>query len=120
MLIGRATEPQSEALYHNPMYRGLSRKQLLELSSFVSQGENKAVVVSVVVSLCQYSLCYVFLGTFLARERVAALYQFVRQSLVDGWQPFELVVPGGRKLKEDEDVPLNECNLVRKQGAHKS
>ncbi|XP_012692734.2 UBX domain-containing protein 6 [Clupea harengus] len=51
-------------------------------------------------------------GTFLARERVAALYQFVRQSLVDGWQPFELVVPGGRKLKEDEDVPLNECNLV--------
>ncbi|KAG7488202.1 hypothetical protein MATL_G00030150 [Megalops atlanticus] len=51
-------------------------------------------------------------GTFLARERVAALYQFVRESLADGWQPFELVGPGGQKLKEDEEVALNECSLV--------
>ncbi|KAJ8419018.1 hypothetical protein AAFF_G00005170 [Aldrovandia affinis] len=51
-------------------------------------------------------------GTFLARDRLATLYQFVRESLVDGWQPFELVAPGGQKLKEDEEVPLNECSLV--------
>ncbi|XP_018583825.1 UBX domain-containing protein 6 [Scleropages formosus] len=51
-------------------------------------------------------------GTFLARERVAALYKFVRESLVDGWQPFELVAPGGQKLKDDEEVAFNECSLV--------
>ncbi|XP_076133902.1 UBX domain-containing protein 6 [Alosa pseudoharengus] len=51
-------------------------------------------------------------GTFLARERVSALYQFVRESLVDDWQPFELMAPGGRKLNEDEDIALNECSLV--------
>nr|XP_023699902.1 UBX domain-containing protein 6 isoform X1 [Paramormyrops kingsleyae] len=50
-------------------------------------------------------------GTFLAREPVAALYEFVRESLVDGWQPFELMAPGGQKLKDDETL-LNECNLV--------
>uniref|UniRef100_A0AAR2LEX2 UBX domain-containing protein 6 n=1 Tax=Pygocentrus nattereri TaxID=42514 RepID=A0AAR2LEX2_PYGNA len=52
-------------------------------------------------------------GTFLAWERVAALYQFVRDLLENGWQPFELLAPGGQKLKEDEDMALNECNLVR-------
>ncbi|KAG9343229.1 hypothetical protein JZ751_014208 [Albula glossodonta] len=51
-------------------------------------------------------------GTFLARERVAALFQFVRESLADGWQPFELVAPGGHRLKEEEEVALNECSLV--------
>ncbi|KAG5851294.1 hypothetical protein ANANG_G00091570 [Anguilla anguilla] len=51
-------------------------------------------------------------GTFLARERVASLYQFVREALLDGWQPFELVAPGGQKLKEEEEVALNECGLV--------
>ncbi|MFT7808723.1 UBX domain-containing protein 6 isoform X1 [Arapaima gigas] len=51
-------------------------------------------------------------GTFLARERIAALYKFVRESLVDGWQPFDLVAPGGQKLKEDEEVAFNECSLV--------
>ncbi|XP_048832241.1 UBX domain-containing protein 6 isoform X2 [Brienomyrus brachyistius] len=50
-------------------------------------------------------------GTFLAREPVAALYEFVRESLVDGWQPFELMAPGGQKLNDDETL-LNECNLV--------
>lgn len=51
-------------------------------------------------------------GTFLARDRVASLYQFVREALLDGWQPFELVAPGGQKLKEEEEVALNECGLV--------
>ncbi|KAL7854559.1 hypothetical protein SRHO_G00167490 [Serrasalmus rhombeus] len=51
-------------------------------------------------------------GTFLAWERVAALYQFVRDLLENGWQPFELLAPGGQKLKEDEDMALNECNLA--------
>lgn len=39
------------------------------------------------------------------------MYQFVRDSLENGWQPFELVAPGGQKLKDDESA-LNECNLV--------
>ncbi|XP_016129258.1 UBX domain-containing protein 6 isoform X1 [Sinocyclocheilus grahami] len=51
-------------------------------------------------------------GTFLAWERVAALYQFVRDSLENGWQPFELMAPGGQKLKDDEELALNECNLA--------
>ncbi|XP_030640306.1 UBX domain-containing protein 6 isoform X2 [Chanos chanos] len=51
-------------------------------------------------------------GTFLARERVSVLYQFVRECLVDDWQPFELMAPGGQKLKEEEEVALNECNLA--------
>lgn len=40
------------------------------------------------------------------------MYQFVRDSLENGWQPFELVAPGGQKLKDDEEFALNECNLV--------
>ncbi|XP_051551496.1 UBX domain-containing protein 6-like [Myxocyprinus asiaticus] len=51
-------------------------------------------------------------GTFLAWERVAALYQFVRDSLENGWQPFELVAPGGQKLKDDDELALNECSLA--------
>uniref|UniRef100_A0A673J2D7 UBX domain-containing protein 6 n=1 Tax=Sinocyclocheilus rhinocerous TaxID=307959 RepID=A0A673J2D7_9TELE len=51
-------------------------------------------------------------GTFLAWERVAALYQFVRDSLENGWQPFELMAPGGQKLKDEEELALNECNLA--------
>ncbi|CAL8309013.1 unnamed protein product [Lota lota] len=51
-------------------------------------------------------------GTFYAWDRVPALFQFVRESLVDGWQPFELIAPGSQKLKEAEDVALAECNLV--------
>ncbi|XP_067086355.1 UBX domain-containing protein 6 [Osmerus mordax] len=50
-------------------------------------------------------------GTFLAWERVSALFQFVREALVDGW-PFDLIAPGGLKLQEDEEVALNECSLV--------
>ncbi|MCI4383541.1 hypothetical protein PGIGA_G00027560 [Pangasianodon gigas] len=51
-------------------------------------------------------------GTFLAWDKVAVVYQFVRDSLENGWQPFELMAPGSQKLKEDEEVALNECNLV--------
>ncbi|KAG1939691.1 UBX domain-containing protein 6 isoform X1 [Pimephales promelas] len=51
-------------------------------------------------------------GTFLAWEKVTALYQFVRDSLENGWQPFELVAPGGQKLKDDDTLALNECNLA--------
>lgn len=54
-------------------------------------------------------------GTFLAWEKVAALYQFVRDWLENGWQPFELMAPGGQKLKDDESMALNECNLVGKE-----
>ncbi|KAM9460830.1 UBX domain-containing protein 6 [Clarias gariepinus] len=51
-------------------------------------------------------------GTFSAWEKVAVLYQFVRDSLENGWQPFELMAPGNQKLKEDEDMAINECNLA--------
>ncbi|XP_076880613.1 UBX domain-containing protein 6 [Brachyhypopomus gauderio] len=51
-------------------------------------------------------------GTFLAWDKVSALYEFVRDSLENGWQPFELFAPGGQKLREDEDMALNECNLI--------
>ncbi|CDQ73456.1 unnamed protein product [Oncorhynchus mykiss] len=51
-------------------------------------------------------------GTFLAWDKVSVLFQFVRDSLVDGWQPFELVAPGGHKLQEDLELALNECSLV--------
>ncbi|KAJ8378566.1 hypothetical protein AAFF_G00238710 [Aldrovandia affinis] len=46
-------------------------------------------------------------STFLAQEGVAALFQFVHKSLVDSWQPFELVAPGGHRLREEE-VAQNE------------
>lgn len=51
-------------------------------------------------------------GTFYAWDRLPVLFGFVRESLVDGWQPFELIAPGGQKLQESEDVALVECNLV--------
>ncbi|KAM4548486.1 UBX domain-containing protein 6 [Odontesthes bonariensis] len=51
-------------------------------------------------------------GTFYAWDRLPVLFAFVRESLADGWQPFELIAPGGQKLQESEDVALAECNLV--------
>uniref|UniRef100_A0A8C2X7F5 UBX domain-containing protein 6 n=1 Tax=Cyclopterus lumpus TaxID=8103 RepID=A0A8C2X7F5_CYCLU len=51
-------------------------------------------------------------GTFYAWDRLPVLFAFVRESLVDGWQPFELIAPGSQKLKETEEVALAECNLV--------
>ncbi|MBN3315551.1 UBXN6 protein, partial [Atractosteus spatula] len=50
-------------------------------------------------------------GTFYARDKVPALYEFVRGALINDWQPFELIAPGGQKLKEEE-LALNECNLA--------
>ncbi|XP_007524995.1 UBX domain-containing protein 6 [Erinaceus europaeus] len=51
-------------------------------------------------------------GTFYARERVAALYGFVREALQQDWLPFDLLASGGRKLSEDENPAFNECGLV--------
>lgn len=51
-------------------------------------------------------------GIFYAWDRLPVLFGFVRESLVDGWQPFELIAPGGQKLHESEDVALAESNLV--------
>ncbi|KAM4888498.1 UBX domain-containing protein 6 isoform 1-T1 [Thomomys bottae] len=51
-------------------------------------------------------------GTFYARERLSALYQFVRESLLCDWLPFELLASGGHKLAEDDNVAFNECGLV--------
>lgn len=51
-------------------------------------------------------------GTFYARERLSALYEFIRGALQSDWLPFELLASGGQKLSEDENVALNECGLV--------
>ncbi|XP_069849477.1 UBX domain-containing protein 6 isoform X1 [Dipodomys merriami] len=51
-------------------------------------------------------------GTFYARERLSALYQFVRESLQSDWLPFELLASGGHKLVEEENQAFNECGLV--------
>ncbi|XP_037626732.1 UBX domain-containing protein 6 [Sebastes umbrosus] len=51
-------------------------------------------------------------GTFYAWDRLPVLFAFVRESLVDGWQPFDLIAPGSQKLQESEEVALAECNLV--------
>ncbi|XP_059197926.1 UBX domain-containing protein 6 [Centropristis striata] len=51
-------------------------------------------------------------GTFYAWDRLPVLFAFVRESLVDGWQPFELIAPGSQKLQEADEVALAECNLV--------
>lgn len=51
-------------------------------------------------------------GTFYAWDRLPVLFEFVRGSLVDGWQPFELIAPGSQKLSDSEDIALAECNLV--------
>ncbi|XP_039103531.1 UBX domain-containing protein 6 isoform X3 [Hyaena hyaena] len=51
-------------------------------------------------------------GTFYARERVAALYAFVREALQSDWLPFELLASGGQKLSEEESLAFNECGLV--------
>ncbi|XP_029772308.1 UBX domain-containing protein 6 [Suricata suricatta] len=51
-------------------------------------------------------------GTFYARERVAALYAFVREALASDWLPFELLASGGQKLSEEESPAFNECGLV--------
>lgn len=57
-------------------------------------------------------MCDLSPGTFYAWDRLPVFFSFVRESLVDGWQPFELIAPGGQKLQESEEVTLVECNLV--------
>lgn len=57
-------------------------------------------------------------GTFYARERVAALYGFVREALQNDWLPFELLASGGQKLSEDENLAFNECGLVSDGSPH--
>ncbi|XP_006868987.1 PREDICTED: UBX domain-containing protein 6 [Chrysochloris asiatica] len=51
-------------------------------------------------------------GTFYARERLSALFSFVREALQSDWLPFELLASGGLKLSEDENLAFNECGLV--------
>lgn len=51
-------------------------------------------------------------GTFYARERVAALYVFVREALQSDWLPFDLLASGGQRLSEEESLAFNECGLV--------
>lgn len=60
----------------------------------------------------EVTCAFVIKGTFYAWDRLPVLFGFVRESLVDGWQPFELIAPGGQKLQESEDVALAESNLV--------
>lgn len=56
-------------------------------------------------------------GTFYARERVAALFGFVREALQSDWLPFELLASGGQKLSEDENLPFTDCGLVSAERA---
>ncbi|KAM9245039.1 UBX domain-containing protein 6 isoform 2-T2 [Dugong dugon] len=51
-------------------------------------------------------------GTFYARERLSALYGFIREALHNDWLPFELLASGGQRLSEDENPAFNECGLV--------
>ncbi|EDL23710.1 UBX domain containing 1, isoform CRA_b [Mus musculus] len=51
-------------------------------------------------------------GTFYAREKLSALFRFVREALQNDWLPFELRASGGQKLEENEALALNECGLV--------
>lgn len=51
-------------------------------------------------------------GTFYARERVGALYAFVREALQSDWLPFDLLASGGQKLSEEDSLAFNECGLV--------
>ncbi|KAM6218697.1 UBX domain-containing protein 6 [Rhynchocyon petersi] len=51
-------------------------------------------------------------GTFYARERLSALYSFVREALQNDWLPFELLASGGQKLSEEENLAFTECGLV--------
>eukprot|EP00079_Xenopus_tropicalis_P033781 XP_017947552.1 PREDICTED: UBX domain-containing protein 6 isoform X2 [Xenopus tropicalis] len=54
---------------------------------------------------------YILQGIFFARERVSALFDFLREQLQNDWLPFELLAPGGHKV-ENEQATLIECGLV--------
>lgn len=50
-------------------------------------------------------------GTFKANEKVSALREFIRESLVNDWMPFHLVTQTGSKLDSDDKM-LVECGLA--------
>ncbi|XP_044526994.1 UBX domain-containing protein 6 isoform X1 [Gracilinanus agilis] len=54
---------------------------------------------------------HILQGTFYARERLSALYSYVREALQSDWLPFELLPVGGHKLLDDS-LAFNECGLV--------
>ncbi|XP_051893635.1 UBX domain-containing protein 6 [Pristis pectinata] len=54
---------------------------------------------------------YILQATFYAREKVLALREFVHSVLENDCIPFELVAPGGQKLKDDSAM-LIEVGLV--------
>lgn len=78
-------------------------KKTATKQAILFQGQRK-------IEVSQY---FVIPGTFYAWDRLPVLFGFVRESLVDGWQPFELIAPGSQKLQESDEVALAECNLVR-------
>lgn len=78
------------------------------------QSSNDQVVLNIVTKMEVSQEC-VIPGTFYAWDRMPVLFEFVRESLVDGWQPFELIAPGNQKLQESDDIALAECNLVSRQ-----
>ncbi|XP_072100136.1 UBX domain-containing protein 6 isoform X1 [Mobula birostris] len=54
---------------------------------------------------------YILQATFYAREKVLAVREFVHSALENDCVPFELVAPGGQKLKDDSAM-LIEVGLV--------
>lgn len=71
--------------------------------------------------LCKYNymlLCVCFFdgcflqGIFYVWEWLGVVYGFVWEVLQSDWLFFELLVLGGQKLFEDENLVLNECGLV--------
>ncbi|XP_044527002.1 UBX domain-containing protein 6 isoform X2 [Gracilinanus agilis] len=54
---------------------------------------------------------HILQGTFYARERLSALYSYVREALQSDWLPFELLPVGGHKLLDDS-LAFNECGLI--------
>ena len=50
-------------------------------------------------------------GTFHARDRVSTVLEFVRNQLINDWQPFVLTDPTGMKLSEESST-LAELKLV--------
>ena len=58
----------------------------------------------------KYGFIFAPIGTFYSRERVRDVVEFVRQSLVSDWQPFQLFETTGQ-LK-DENASLIDLGLV--------
>ncbi|KAG8454456.1 hypothetical protein GDO86_000903 [Hymenochirus boettgeri] len=54
---------------------------------------------------------YILQGMFFARERVSALFDFVREQLQNDWIPYELFAPGGHRVENQQSTFL-ESGLV--------